>query len=151
MQDNAFNQSGMPTQIIYEIRTLSVTENCKKITVSFLSITKCKFKKYHEVKKLIAFVILELVALRDRLVVVFIQRLFENFSIYRAVTQREGERKEENIMDRSRIEDTKNKKEKSNNFYPVPAASTAGPCHTNISLLLQFYIHVQTEWQLCRP
>ena len=40
---------------------------------------------------------------------------------------------------------------KSNNFNPVPAASTAGPCSTIIGLLLRFYNSVQTEWQLCRP
>ena len=40
---------------------------------------------------------------------------------------------------------------KSDNFNPLPAASTADPCPTIFSLLLQFYDNVQTEWQLCRP
>ena len=44
-----------------------------------------------------------------------------------------------------------NTPKKSDNFNPVPAASTAGPCPTIIGLLLRFYDNVQTEWQLCRP
>ena len=44
-----------------------------------------------------------------------------------------------------------NTPENSDNFNPVPAASTTGPYPTIISPLLQFYHNVQTEWQLCRP
>ena len=40
---------------------------------------------------------------------------------------------------------------KINNFNPVPATSTAGPCPTIIGLLLRFYNSVQKELQLCRP
>ena len=39
---------------------------------------------------------------------------------------------------------------KSNNFHPVPAASTGGAYPTITGLLLRFY-NVQMEWQLCRP
>ena len=50
-----------------------------------------------------------------------------------------------------KVKKIKTIKTKSNNFHPIPAASTAGPCPTFISLLLQFYKNVQTQGQLCSP
>ena len=41
--------------------------------------------------------------------------------------------------------------EKSNNFHPVPAGSTASPCPTITGLFMQCYNNVQTEWQLYGP
>ena len=71
--------------------------------------------------------------------------LRQYFSLYRAVSQREGERGEKGQM---RVKMSK---------QPPPAstASAVGPCPTVIQFVgrpvLRLYNNRQTQWKLCRP
>ena len=68
------------------------------------------------------------------------------------LTEKYQNRKSQRLMSwQNHIKIKINTPQKSENFNSVTAASTAGPCPTIISLLLQFCDNVHSKWQLCRP
>ena len=150
MQENTFNRWGMLMQIILVKFKLYVTENAKKNAVSFTGKTPLKLKKCPQKSQTISIPYLlqaqpALVQLLfacycistticRRLVVCFGFNgpLRQYFSLYRAVSRREGERGEKGQM---RVKMSKQPP-------PAPTASAVGPCPTE---------KMQTEWRLCRP